>query len=244
MGLKISELLKWRSPLVLNGHDGKPILDEKKKPVTVYVRVINDDDLEEAHRQARLASATLRKRLQDKDDSLYQDRIDPIMDASREDCIEVLTEYRTSNLPAEARAKVVKEELVTLEEVAIEPDAPTLEEQEKLDVELARQEERYQKAIDEYIADRKSVIVAELEQMDLEQLRLTATAEVAGLMALAEFFTRLVQEKVVRGTYTDKEYTKKAFDSIEDFIATDSVIKDQITEFYSTLEYDPDKIKK
>jgi len=244
MGLKISELLKWKTNVILLDHKDNPILDDKKKPIEVWLRVIGDDDLDESHRLARIASAKIRKELRTKDSQQYKDRVEPIMDAPREDCIDVLKSYRSSNLYAEARVKTVREELPKIDEVAVEPDAPTLEETEKLDELIMKQEERYAKAVEEYVADRTAVIVAELESMTTEELRQATTDELSGYIALAEFYTELLNQKVFRGSYTDKACTKKAFDTLEEFIITDGVIKQQLTEAYTALEFNPDDIKK
>lgn len=243
-GLKISQLLKWKTNVLLTDHQGNPILDDKKKPVEVWLRVIGDDDLDASHKAARIASAAQRKVLRDRNSQEYKDRVEPIMEATREDCIDVLKQYRTSNLYAEARVKTVREELPTIEEVAVEPDAPTLEETEKLDDLIFKQEERYQKAIEEYVNDRTAIIVAELEALSTDDLRDLTREELSGVIALAEFYTVLLNEKVYRGAYIDKACTEKAFDSIEDFIVTDAGIKQQLIDAYTSLEFSPDSIKK
>lgn len=242
-GLKISELLKWKTNVILL-NDGAPILDDNGKPVEVWLRVIGDDDLDKAHTIARIASATKRKELRDKTSKEYKDRVEPIMDAPREDCIDVLTQYRTSNLYAEARVKTIREDLPTIAEVAVEPDAPTLEETEQLDALINEQEEKYNKAIEQYVSDRTAVIVAELEALSTEELRELTKDEISGVIALAEFYTVLLNEKVYRGSYLDKACTEKAFESVEDFIATDAGIKSQLIDVYSKLEFNPDEIKK
>jgi len=243
-GLKISELLKWKTNLILLNPEGNPILDDKKKPVEVWLRVIGDDDLDKAHTAARIASAEKRKLLKDKDSQEYKDRVEPIIDAPREDCIDVLRTYRTSNLYAEARVKTVRPELPTMVEVAVEPDAPTLEETEKLDALVNEQEAEYQKQIETYVEDRTAVILAELEAMETDELRQLTMDEISGVIALAEFYTVLLNEKVFRGAFTDKPCTVKAFDTMEELIITDAGIKQQLFDTYSQLEFDPDSIKK
>lgn len=244
MGLKIADLLKWRTAVILNDQNGNPILDDKKNPVTVYLRVIGDNDLEEAHRQARIRSATIRKELSDSTSDTYKDRVAPIMEATREDCIGIIMQYRTSNLDAEARVNTVRPELVKLEEVAVEPDAPTLEEQERLDSEQEAQDKEYSDALKNYVETRTAVIKAEVEAMSDDELRETAKTEISGVIALAEFFTALMEQKIFRGTFTDKTCKERAFDSIEEVREANSTIRQQLMDAYLELEYDPDKVKK
>ncbi len=65
MGLKIADLLKFRSEVTLTHPEtGEPILNpDNKKPVVVYLRLIGDDDVEATHKASRLASATYRRQL-------------------------------------------------------------------------------------------------------------------------------------------------------------------------------------
>lgn len=243
MGLKIVDLLKWKTSVILLDGKGMPILNDNK-PVEVHLKVIGDDDLDKAHRAARLASASLRKTLQDTESDVYKDRVAPIMDADRESCIDLIMQYRTANLGSEARVNTPREELPTIEEFAIEPDAPSLEELENLDAALVKQDEDYEKAVEEYISTRTDIIRAELEALSLEELRTIAMDNIAGIMALAEFFTELTAQKLYYGTFVDKEYKTRAFDSVDEFIATDSVIKEQLIEAYTSIEYDGNQIKK
>lgn len=243
MGLKIADLLKWRKSVILKDYDGNPILDGKN-PVEVWLRVIGDDDLDAAHRKARIASASKRKELRDNTSMAWKDRVEPIMGATKEDCAGVLMQYRTANLPAEARANIPREELPTIDEVSVEPDAPTLEEMENLDHETLAQEKRYQDALEDYINTRTEVIAAEIEAMDLDEIRTTTMEEISGVIALAEFFNVLLAEKVVRGAFTDKNCKEPAFESVEEFNAAETIIRQQLMDAYTELEYDPDAIKK
>lgn len=244
MGLKIADLLKWRTTVILLDQDGNPILDDSNNPITVYLRIIGDNDLEEAHRAARIQSAQIRKALGDESTDAYKDRILPIMEASRQDCIDIIMQYRTSNLEAEARANTVRPELVTIEEIALDPDAPSLEEQEKLDSEQEKVDAEYEAALKEYVDTRTEVIRAEVEAMSDEELHEVARTEMSGVIALADFFTELMEQKVYRGAYSDKTYKVKAFDSLEEVKETSPTIRQQLFDAYLELEFDPDKVKK
>jgi hypothetical protein len=244
MGLKIADLLKWKRSIILLDQEGNPVLDDKNKPITVFLRVIGDDDLEKSHRAARLKSATIRKDLLDESSLLYMDRVAPISEASRQDCIDILVQYRTSNLEAEARANVERPDEPTLEEVAIDPDAASLEEQEKLDKAIEKQNKEYAEAIKDYIDTRAAVIRAEVEAMSDEDLHTLAKVEISGVMALSEFFTELMNQKIFRGTFVDDKCKERAFETIEEVKDASPVIRQQLFDAYLELEFEPDKIKK
>lgn len=244
MGLKIADLLKWRTSVILLDADGNPVLDDDEKPVVVYLRIIGDNDLEEAHRQARIHSAKVRKELQDSTSDMFQDRVLPIMEASREDCIGIIMQYRTSNLDAESRANTVRPELATIDEVAVDADAPTLEEQEQLDTENDRVDNEYTERLKEYVETRTAVIRAELDELSDEEINKIATEEISGVLALAEFFTVLMEQKILRASYLDKTYKEKAFSNLEEVRETSPTIRQQLFDAYLELEYDPDKVKK
>jgi hypothetical protein len=244
MGLKIADLLRFRSEVTLTyPNTEKPILDDKGKPVVVYLRLIGDDDLEKSHKLARLSSSEIRAQLRDPATDLYRDRVAPIIDESRETCIEIIKSARASNLDAEARSAVERPNLPDIEEFAIDPDAPTLEEQEKLDAESEALEAKYQEDIKDYIAVKTNQIADELSQLSDEEISAQAAIEIVNITALAEFFNELMVQKIVRGAYTDKTYKEKAFDSFEEFRNSDKWIKDQLINGYLKLEIDPDQLK-
>lgn len=233
---KISELLKWKDWIMLVGPDGK----ELKK---VWLRVLGDEDLKAAFTVARLKSAEARRELRDKNSIQYQERISPIDDASEEECIDIIMTSRGQNLQSEAFANTVRPDEVKLEEVALDADAPSLEEQEKLDAENERVNKEYQKALEDYIEDRKAEIRGSLQSLSLEKLREEAKADASAIMALGEFITVLEEEKCWRSVYEEEACKTKSFENLEDFRVTDSFLKEQLLDAYRKLEVGPDEIK-
>jgi hypothetical protein len=244
MGLKIADLLKWRSQIVLKDHEGKIITDDKNQPVTVFLRIIGDDDLDASYKAGRIASARLRKALRDPSSDEYLERIDPIkVEEDRDSLIDIIKTSRGSNITSEARSAIDRPELPKIEEFAVDPDAPTLEEQEKLDAAIEESESGYLQAIGKYEADRMLVIEAELKDKSIEELRDIATEEASNIIALSEFLSEILDQKVWRGCYTDKARKERAFDSIQEWRSTDAAIREQLIEAYIKLEQDPDELK-
>lgn len=244
MGLKIADLLKFRGKVELkNPRTDEPILGPDKKQVIVYLRLIGDDDLEKAHKAARLASANLRKVLKDKDGEVYKDRVGPILDGTKDDWLSIIKSSRTSNVDAEARVAIERPDLPGIEEFAVTPDAPTLEEQEKMDEAVQKIEDDYRAAISEYVDIKTAEIMAEFEDADEDKLRETAAEELINVLALGEFFSELMDYKVAYGSYTDPAYKNRAFDNVEEFKGAHSSIKEQLISGYIKLELDPDQVK-
>ena len=74
-------------------------------------------------------------------------------------------------------------------------------------------------------------------------MRTVAELEVSNISALTIFLQEVLDYKIIAATFTDKEYTQKAFDSIAEYRSTDSVIKNQISDAYMALELATEDIK-
>lgn len=233
---KISKLLKWGKKVTLKDANGKVLMD-------AWLRILDDDALDEAYRDARIASAALRAEMRDPESKRYKDDVDRIKGATKSECIQLIKAARGSNLTSEAFSNVVRPDLPKMEEIAVDPDAPTLEENERLDAAIDKINEDYATAIDTYVEERQAVIDAELEAKERDELFEEAKAATIDLIVLSAFIQRVLDEKVWRGTFNDAKYTERGFDDIQDFLSTDSGIKDQLREGYNDLEMNPEEIK-
>lgn len=240
---KLVDLLRWKKPLLLLDAKGKPILDAKGKPVTVWIRIIGDEAQQEAYRSARLKSAERRAALKDTNSADYKDQILPISDADKDVCIELIKLSRGNNFISEALANVVRPNLPKLEEVAIDADAPTLEEQEKLDDLIRESNDEYEKSITEYTKTKQLELDAELNALELEDLRAQAMFETVNTVALTVFLTEVQNQKAWRSVYMDEKCTDPAYDSVEEFNSQVGLIKTQVLEFYNDLETSPNELK-
>jgi len=249
MGLKIADLLKWRDSIVLKNDDGLEIneegnpLKEGEEPLRVYLRIIGDDDLAISYRMARMASARKRESLTKQDTLDWEEASKPIMDATKEQLVALVNQARTSNLEAEARSGVTRPELPEIEEFAVDPDAASLAEQEAYQAAIEKTDEDYEQAVKEYIQVREDVIKDELKQLEVEELRALALDEIGTVLAAGEFYAELFDQKAARGSYLDKTYKVKAFDSVEDFKSSSTTIKQQIIDAYLALEQRADGLK-
>jgi hypothetical protein len=244
MGLKIADLLKYRTSIVLTKQNGESILDDKGIPIVVYLRIIGDDDLVASHRMARFASSAKRRALQDKDSLDWKEATQPIIEGSAEELRVYIKQAKTSNLTAEARSSVPRPDLPELEEFAADPDAASLFEKEQFEEAVDKVEADYQKALEEYIDIRTRVINEDLAAIeDIEKLREIALDNVSVLLCIGEYYAELYDQQTYRACYLDNTYRERAFDSVEEFKSADSFIKNQLIDKYLALEADPEQIK-
>lgn len=232
----LSQLLRWRKEITLKDEQGNDI----KK---VWVRVISDHDLSEAYKLARVASAEKRARLRDVDSVDFKDEVLSFNEATEEECRALIRAARENAWTSQALSTVVRGDEVKLSEIAIDPDAPTLEEQEKLDAANKEVDEKYQKDLEEFSEQKRKEMEAELEKLSLEQLRVLAQAEATILLPLVVFMNELNDQKVWRSVYEDKEFIVRGFDSVEDFRETKEVLRNQVTQAYAELESGMEDIK-
>lgn len=239
---KLVNLLRWKEEIPLKDTSDKPILDGNK-PVTVWMRIIGDSDQQEAYRMARIKSAEKRLALRDITSPDYLDQVQPITEADRETCVELIRASRGSNFTSEALANVERPDLPKMEEIAKDADAPTLEEQEQMDKVIANMEKEYQAAIDEYITTRRTELDSELKDMPLDQLRVQAMYETSNALALGVFLQEVQLEKVWRSVYMDEACQIPGYESVEEFKSQHSHIKNQLIKAYEKLETPPEEVK-
>lgn len=240
---KLVNLLKWKKQIFLTGNNGKPLLDDDKKPVSVWIRIIGDDDQQEAYKMARIKSSEKRLTLRNVNSSDYKDQVLPLIDADKEVCIELIRATRGSNYMGEALANVERPNLPKMEEIAIDADSPTLEEQEKMDVAVEKTNAEYQKAIEDYMEIKNAELDAEIEKSSLDILRVMAMYETSNALALGTFLAEVAEEKAWRSVYIDENCTLRGYDSIEEFRSQHSIIKNQVLKAYEELETPPEQIK-
>lgn len=232
----LSKLLRWNKEFTIKAPDGS---DLKK----VWIRVIGDYDLQEAYKLARIASAEKRAKLRDVDSDDYKDQIAAFKDASEEECRSLIFAARENAWTSQALSIVVRPDEIKISEIAIDPDAPTLEEQERLDAENKKIDEEYQKLIKDYVDQKKIELEAELSKLDIDNLRLVAQTEATVLLPLTVFLNELIDQKVWRGIYEDKEMTIRGFDSVQDFREMKQELRNQLTQVYLELEEGLDDLK-
>lgn len=232
----ISNLLRWKDSVTLKNEKGAPILGKDGKPVVVWVRIITDKDLEEAFKKARIASARMRAKLLDEQSDEYQALIAPFDDADRDACYEMSLAGMGAGWISEALSTVVRPDLPKLDEIARDPDAPTLEEQERLDALIADVETKYQADIEEFVQTKQTEAKTMLDAFNDEQIREQAKISVLVTLPLEVFLSELAEQKVWRAVFTDEACTVRGFSDVEDYRSSVTVIKEQIRAKYDELE--------
>jgi hypothetical protein len=232
----IKDLLRYKKALEIRSQEGEIIK-------SVYIRLVNDEDLNKSSRLARIASTEFRAKLRDENTDEFKDQIAPIAELDDDTLKAMIVGSVQNQITQEAYVKINREELPKLEEFAIEPDAPSLEEQEELDSALETQQKEFEKKIDDYITDRVAVFKMELESLPREELIKRAQDEMVSILPLQVFFDEFNKQKLLRGTYEDKLCKVPSFSSIDDVRETHSYVRDQIMEVYTQLEINPTELK-
>lgn len=232
----LSKLLRWNKDITLKDEKGN---DLKK----VWLRVISDYDLQEAYKIARIASAAKRARLRDVDSNDFKDEVMAFQEATADECKGLIRASRENAWTSQAFSAVVRPDEIKLSEIAVDPDAPTLEEQEKHDILNKEVDDKYQKEIQDYVDQKKIELEADLNNLELSDLQLLAQTEATVLLPLTAFMNELIDQKTWRSVYEDKEFQIRGFDSVEDFRETREILRNQLTQAYTELEAGLDEVK-
>jgi hypothetical protein len=234
----IDDLLKYKKKVLLR--DQRSGKDLK----AVWLRVLGDKDLQDAFKFSRIASANKRKELRDKENSAYQDEIiGTLEEAGRESWEELILASKENEFANTAPIITPREDEVKIEEIAVEPDAPTLEEQERLDATEAEQDDKFRAALEEYIQTKLNEVKADLKDLTDEKVFELAAVEYVNVQSLQEFMNELNNQKVYRATYSDDKCTERAFSSIDAYRNSHGAIKAQLIGEYLSLEMGADDVK-
>lgn len=236
MVVSIKDLLKYKKEV--------PLKDAKDKIVGhAWVRLLGDEDLTQATKLSRVASTDMRATLRDTGSVDYKDRIEPMAELDRETLLAMVLSAHQNRYMSEAFVKVDREELPKIEEIATEPDAPTLEEQEQLDAAIAKQSADYDKRIGEFVDERTNEMKVILEGKTTEEILAEARQAMTDILPLQTFFEELNAQKAFRGTYNDKLCKERTFGVVEDYKDAERSIKLQLIDAYNELELDPNDLK-
>jgi hypothetical protein len=228
---KLVDLFKYKKEV--------KITDKEKR----WIRIIDDDDLNECYKLSRIASSKMRATLRNPESVEALDELGPLQNATKEECIEIIIQSRENQFRNDANANVERPELLKIEEFSEDPDSPTLEEQEKLDTATAKIGEDYYKALEAYVQARIDEQRALLEIMDDEGIKLIAKEETINILALTKFLQEVQDQKIWRAVYTDKECKIHEFSNINEYRSVNNSIKEILLTAYADLEINGDEIK-
>jgi hypothetical protein len=234
---KLADLLRWSKKIDIKDPNSGEVLE------SYYMRILGDQDIQDAFKIARIKSSEKRAALRNPETEDYKDIVAPLLEADITLCKEIIISARSSNWNAEASSIVIKEDLPKIEDVATDPDAPTLEEQEALDKAELDIAKKYLDDFNAYLKVKETELNAELDAKSLDELRELAQFEVTNVVPLGVFLKEVEDQKVFRSVYEDKLFKIPALDTIEEFQQLAEPIKDQLIEAYNALEIGPDDIK-
>lgn len=234
----LSDLFKYKKEIEIKDPDTDEVIQK------VWIRVLGDDDLKEAYKWARVASSQKRANLRDVNSIEHKDEIAQLDGVPQENLVSIILAARETDIANEASVVVIREDLPKLEDITSRPDAPSLEDQERLDRLTEEIETQYQAKIQDYIDTKLAEAGAKLMELPLEEVLVLAKSDLANIQALEAFVNELNDQKAYRGTYDDKPCKIRSFDSIEDFKGAHSLLKLQIITEYNKLEMGSDEVKK
>lgn len=235
MAANIKDLFTYKKEVTLENREGKK--------ATIWVRLLGESDLNESFKLSRIASTRRREALRDVESLEYQDEIVPLGELTREELTTMILGTVRNRFMTEAFVKVDRDEIPKIEEFAVEPDAPTLEEQENLDKKIEEQRVEYDRKIDDYINARLRDYEAELKAKKDDEIVKEAQSSMADILPLQAFFAELNAQKGWRGAYIDEKCKQRIFTDVNDFKEADDQLKKQISDAYSSLELGSDDIK-
>jgi hypothetical protein len=234
--VSIQDLFKYKKPVEIINDKGETLL-------TVWVRLLGDYDLGEAYRQGRIASAKIRRALKDDTSDEYFAEISIIEDGESKDLIELVKQSKQSDFYSLAQSAIDRKDLPKIEDFAVDPDAPTLEEQEKQDLDALNNEVAYQNEIREFVETKSQELVDRLNTVSREELVEESKKALGDLRALTVFIQEILNQKIFRGTYLDKECKTRAFKDYDEYLNQHTFVKSQLEQAYQQLEISPDDLK-
>jgi hypothetical protein len=233
----LTDLLLYKKEIeVINPSTNKPLK-------MVWVRVLGDFDLNRAYKLARIASSKKREALRDPNTEDYQDEVFAVADLERADKEDIIKTAKTTIFASEAQAVVKREDLPTLDEISVDPDAASLEDLELLDKKQLEIEKLYREKLQAYIADKTKELEGELKEKSDEEITKMAQYEISNIIPFSVFMNELTDQKIFFGTFRDKTCKEREFASIDDVKNLPRVIKDKLSEEISSLEMSYEEIK-
>jgi hypothetical protein len=231
------DLLRYKKELEISDPNTNKVIKK------IWIRVLGDLDLQASYKASRIVSATKRAALRNPESDDYKDEVLGILELSREEQMDVIKTARLSNIISEATVAVIRPDLPELEDVAITPDAASLEELEDLDKEETVIEKDYTTKIDEYVRLRTDELDLRLQGLTKEELEKEAMEQVSVLVPFSIFMSELNVQKAFYGTFQDAACKVREFDTADDFRQLPSKIQDYIVAAINLLEVSGADIK-
>lgn len=206
----------------------------------VHQRILTDANVERARREALRESASLRKKLKDKDSDEYNIFIAAIFEAEQEEIIAGIVVAETRGLREEAHQRARRE--VTFPE---KPETTDLEEQEEYQTKLDSFNNDLIKKTFEFLTELMAERGEELKkEEDVGKLRKIYISSVLNNLCAAKMLEIYQLWAAHLGTYKDKKCSKRLFGTFEEFRDTAAELQQQLIDGYFSLELDKVTLKK
>lgn len=219
----MNRLFKWRTSVVIDG-------------ITFYVRVVGDQVIDDARKEALLESRKLRRALRDQESDDYLIYLDALQDLDDESLrnLVIVVAMRT----------IMREYLNTNPRPVLLPlgDNPTQEEQEQFEESKEAREQEYLAAMELYVEQWREDFTKTLEKRDTAYL--LGMAKVNRIdQVCEEKFSNVFEEYVIAASlYSDDKYTKRML-TVPEYRELPSEIKSQLRDAYNNMSIGPDDIK-
>lgn len=227
---KLGNLFRWSKKVEIR--DGNTVLD------TVYVRLVGDNDYQEARNVALRYSKELRIKLRNSETLEHKTNLGDIYSLSKDDLVMGITVGEITDYRDEALVNIPEKEAPQL------PDDATLEQQEEHETQLVELRDARVQSIMEFMekkSDEKKIELDALESMD--ELRELYTHSIINIKC-GEEFTKIFREyQVFSGTFSDKGLKVQAFDSFEEFSDCSPQLKTVLLSEYISLEMSGEELK-
>lgn len=219
----LQKLFKYRKTVEING-------------VTLYMRVIGDQVVEDARKAALLESRKLRKELRDVDSDAYLLHLDGLNDLSLEELTGTVILQSSRDIMREYLQRTPRPQLDPL------PEYPTQEQQEEYEAAKTARDEAYVTDMQAYVESWRKEYTEGLRDRPIEQLRQMTMRHQTDRVC-EELFTKEFEDRVlIHAIFSDKDYKKRAF-TLEEFRDLPIEIKRKLRDEYDTITIGGDDLK-
>ncbi len=227
---KLGQLFRWNKKVEIK--DGNTVLD------TVYIRLVGDNDYQNARNVALRYSKELRVKLRNPETMDHQTNLGDLDSLTKDDLVMGITVGEITDYRDEALVNIPEKEAPQL------PDNASLEQQEEHETLLIELRDARVQSIMEFMEKKSDEKKVELDALDsMDDLRELYTHSMINIKC-GEEFTRVFREyQVFSGTFKDKGLKALAFDSFEEFSDCSPQLKTVLLSEYISLEISGEELK-
>lgn len=231
--MDISKLFKWKMSYTIRGDNGKPLLDIEGNEITIYLRIIGDNDLDRAKKYALRQSRKLRADYRQDPQQILPD----FYEYSNEQLASIIIINEATDIYKQAEREAEVKYPQNKESVSLE-DAEEYEAQmsEYFDLLVDKIEEKAKAALEirfQYYKNMATNVL--IEKAQYTYINKVVEGDMAKIYNDAILFYSV---------YTDEECTKKSFKTIEEVRNSAQFLKEQLYKEYTKLVLKDTELKK